>query len=56
MKIALGQLKICWEDKAANMEKLKVCLKELSGVDLLLLPEMRKRLYVRSGNWQDSMI
>ena len=40
MKIALGQLKICWEDKAANMEKLKVCLKELPGVDLLLLPEM----------------
>lgn len=40
MKIALGQLKICWEDKAANMEKLKVCLEELPEVDLLLLPEM----------------
>ena len=40
MKIALGQLKICWEDKVANMEKLKVCLKELPGVDLLLLPEV----------------
>ena len=23
MKIALGQLKIFWEDKKANMEKLK---------------------------------
>ena len=29
MKIALGQLKIFWEDKKANMEKLKICLKQL---------------------------
>ena len=40
MKIALGQLKIFWEDKKANMEKLKICLKQLSDVDLFLMPEM----------------
>lgn len=70
MKIALGQLKIFWEDKKANMEKMKICLKQLSDVDSFLSGnesnrvfhdtekrrKIRKRLYVRSGNWQDSMI
>lgn len=42
MRIALGQLKINWENKDANLEKLKVCLEDLAGtrIDLLLLPEM----------------
>ena len=42
MKIALGQLNISWENKDANLEKLKVCLEDLAKVktDLLLLPEM----------------
>lgn len=42
MRIALGQLKINWENKDANLEKLKVCLEDLAGTrtDLLLLPEM----------------
>ena len=42
MRIALGQLKINWESKDANLEKLKVCLEDLAGtrIDLLLLPEM----------------
>lgn len=40
MKIALGQLKIFWEDKEANLGRLKECLEELPEVDLLLLPEM----------------
>ena len=40
MKIALGQLKISWENKEANLEKLKECLEKLPEVDLLLLPEM----------------
>ena len=42
MKIALGQLKISWEDKEANLEKLKVCLEDLTEAktDIFLLPEM----------------
>ncbi len=40
MKIALGQLKIFWEDKEENLGRLKECLEELPEVDLLLLPEM----------------
>ena len=42
MKIALGQLNISWENKDANLEKLKVCLKDLEKLktDLFLLPEM----------------
>lgn len=40
MKIALGQLKIFWEDKEANLSRLKEYLEELPEVELLLLPEM----------------
>ena len=45
MRIALGQLKINWENKDANLEKLKVCLEDLAGtrIDLLLLPEYSYR-------------
>jgi predicted amidohydrolase len=42
VKIALGQLNIRWEDKAANLEKIEAYLKMLSAhkTDLFLLPEM----------------
>lgn len=42
MKIALGQLQLCWEDKQANFEKAEAYLQRLSkiGIDLFLLPEM----------------
>ncbi len=42
MKIALYQMHITWEDKAANMAKLEAQLKEASAkrADILLLPEM----------------
>lgn len=42
MKIALGQLQLCWEDKEANLRKAETYLKLLKekGADLLLLPEM----------------
>ena len=32
MKIALGQLKIFWEDKKANMEKLKLKTDEMKKI------------------------
>lgn len=42
MKIALGQLQLCWEDKEANLKKVEAYLQLLKerGVNLLLLPEM----------------
>ncbi len=42
MKIALYQMHIVWEDKAANFAKLEARLKEAvaAGVDFFLLPEM----------------
>lgn len=42
MKIALGQLQICWEDKRANLDKVKSCISMLAeeGTELFLLPEM----------------
>ena len=40
MKIALVQYNPIWEDKQANMNKLKEMLKSISGVELILFPEM----------------
>lgn len=42
MRIALGQIRIIWEDKEANLRKAEACLKLLreQGTDLFLLPEM----------------
>ena len=42
MKLALGQLRIIWEDKNANLKRVEDCLKLLKtrGTQLLLLPEM----------------
>lgn len=42
MKIALGQLRIFWEDKEANLDKAESCVRILAerGVELFLLPEM----------------
>lgn len=42
MKIALGQLRICWEDKQANLERAERCAELLAerGTDMFLLPEM----------------
>lgn len=42
MKIALGQLKIYWEDKKKNLEKIESCMQilEKKGTDMFLLPEM----------------
>jgi len=40
MKVALGQMQICWENKRANLEKAERYL-ELSaerGTELFLLP------------------
>ena len=34
MKIALGQLEIFWEDKKANMEKLKIKFDKLTSHDI----------------------
>lgn len=42
MKIALGQLRLCWEDKEANLKKAETYLQLLKEkeTDLFLLPEM----------------
>ncbi len=42
MRVALYQMHIAWEDKAANMEKVEARLKEAAEkqADILLLPEM----------------
>lgn len=42
MKVALGQLQLCWEDKRANLEKVEkyLTLLEKRETDLFLLPEM----------------
>lgn len=42
MKIALGQLQLCWEDKDANLKKTEKSLQmlEQEGAELFLLPEM----------------
>lgn len=42
MKLALGQLKIEWEDKEANLKKAEAYIKLLAeqGTELFLLPEM----------------
>lgn len=42
MKIALGQLQLCWEDKRANLKKVEAYLSLMKGhgIDLFLLPEM----------------
>jgi omega-amidase len=40
MKIAMVQYNPFWEDKQANMKKLSEMLKGISGVELILLPEM----------------
>lgn len=42
MKIALGQLSLYWEEKEANLEKVKRCLEILASreASLFLLPEM----------------
>lgn len=42
MKLALGQLKIEWENKEANLKRVEAYLKLLAeqGTDLFLLPEM----------------
>ncbi len=42
MKIALGQMEICWEDREASLQKVERCMELLSrrGTELFLLPEM----------------
>ena len=42
MKVALFQMNIIWEDKAQNLDKVRLCLDLLrdKAVNLLLLPEM----------------
>ena len=42
MKIALGQLQLCWEDKEANLKKIEKSLQmlEKEGTEFFLLPEM----------------
>ncbi len=42
MKVALGQLQLCWEDKEANLRVVEAYLERLSelGTELFLLPEM----------------
>lgn len=42
MKVALGQLQICWEDRGTNLKRAEAYLELLAerGTDLYLLPEM----------------
>ena len=42
MKIGLGQIRICWEDKKGSLRKAEQCMELLRerGTELFLLPEM----------------